>query len=98
MGDSPLALDAEQMRRLGYRTIDLLVDRLTGDPGPVLVAATPEELRSRLASPPPVEPTDDLSCCPISASPLMMERQVSSGPLRKPFWVTLTPSGEIATM
>ena len=62
MGDSPLALDAEQMRQLGYRTIDLLVDRLTGDPGPVVVAATPEELRSRLASPPPTGPTgyDDI--------------------------------------
>jgi glutamate/tyrosine decarboxylase-like PLP-dependent enzyme len=57
VGDPPLALDAEEMRRLGYRTIDLLVDRLTGDPGPVVVAATPEELRSRLASPPPAEPS-----------------------------------------
>ena len=57
IGVSPLALDAEQMRRLGYRTIDLLVDRLTGDPGPVVVAATPEELRARLASPPPAGPT-----------------------------------------
>ena len=27
---SPLALDAEMMRRLGYRTVDMLVDRLSG--------------------------------------------------------------------
>jgi aromatic-L-amino-acid decarboxylase len=53
-----LAIGAEEMRALGYRTIDLLVDRLTGDPGPVLRAGTPEELRARLASPPPDEPAE----------------------------------------
>ena len=31
---SPLALDPEPMRRLGYRTVDMLVDRLTGAAGP----------------------------------------------------------------
>lgn len=54
--ESPLALDAEQMRALGYRTIDLLVDRLTGEPGPVVRGATPEELHARLATPPPEAP------------------------------------------
>jgi aromatic-L-amino-acid/L-tryptophan decarboxylase len=54
--DSPLALDAESMRRLGYRTVDMLVDRLTGPPGPVVRSAAPEELRPRLAVPPPEEP------------------------------------------
>src|SRR4051812_36598252 len=44
------------MRALGYRTIDLLVDRITGDPGPVVRAGAPEELHARLASPPPEEP------------------------------------------
>jgi glutamate/tyrosine decarboxylase-like PLP-dependent enzyme len=53
---SPLSLSAEQMRALGYRTIDMLVDRLTGEPGPVVQARTPEELRARLATPPPAEP------------------------------------------
>jgi hypothetical protein len=37
---SPLALDADTMRRLGYRTIDLLVDRITGPVGPVVRRAT----------------------------------------------------------
>src|SRR5689334_1397956 len=55
---SPLALDAEAMRRLGYRTVDMLVDRLTGPPGPVVRAAAPDELRSRLAIPPPEAATD----------------------------------------
>jgi glutamate/tyrosine decarboxylase-like PLP-dependent enzyme len=53
---SPLALDAEEMRRLGYRTIDMLVDRITGPAGPVVRDATPEELRERLSTPPPEEP------------------------------------------
>src|SRR5438874_11597073 len=57
-GDSPLALDAELMRRLGYRTIDMLVERLTGPPGPVVRSSTPRELHARLASPPPEEPAE----------------------------------------
>ena len=44
------------MRRLGYRTIDMLVDRLAGQPGPVVRSATPRELRERLAIPPPEGP------------------------------------------
>jgi aromatic-L-amino-acid decarboxylase len=55
-GDSPLALDPSLMRQLGYRTVDLLVDRITGPPGPVVRSATPEELRERLALPPPEDP------------------------------------------
>jgi len=55
-GESSLALSAEEMRALGYRTIDLLVDRLTGAPGPVVRAASPDELRARLGGPPPEAP------------------------------------------
>jgi aromatic-L-amino-acid/L-tryptophan decarboxylase len=55
-GESPLALEPELMRRLGYRTVDMLVDRLTGDPGPVVRSAPPEDLLERLAMPPPEEP------------------------------------------
>jgi glutamate/tyrosine decarboxylase-like PLP-dependent enzyme len=54
---SPLALDGELMRRLGYRTVDLLVERLTGPSGPVVRTASPEELRERLAIAPPETPT-----------------------------------------
>ena len=53
---SPLALDAERMRRLGYRTVDMLVDRLTGDPGAVVRSAPPEQLLERLARPAPAGP------------------------------------------
>ncbi|MDX6533403.1 MAG: hypothetical protein QOF68_1147 [Gaiellales bacterium] len=53
---SPLALDAEEMRRQGYRAVDMLVDRLTGDPGPVVRSASQDELRRRLESPPPEHP------------------------------------------
>jgi hypothetical protein len=52
-GESPLGLDPELMRQLGYRTIDMLVDRIAGPAGPVVRSATPEELQERLAMPPP---------------------------------------------
>ena len=60
--DSSLSLDAETMRALGYRTVDMLVERITGPPGPVVSAATPEELRARLAASPPENPAafDDI--------------------------------------
>jgi glutamate/tyrosine decarboxylase-like PLP-dependent enzyme len=54
--DSPLGLDPELMRQLGYRTIDMLVDRIAGPPGPVVRSATPQELQHRLAMPPPEDP------------------------------------------
>jgi glutamate/tyrosine decarboxylase-like PLP-dependent enzyme len=54
--ESPLALDPETMRELGYRTIDMLVDRITGEPGPVVRSRTPGELRERLTMEPPEAP------------------------------------------
>jgi aromatic-L-amino-acid/L-tryptophan decarboxylase len=54
-GDDPLALDRETMRQLGYRTVDLLVERL-GREAPPLQRATPAEMRSRLEGPPPEQP------------------------------------------
>src|SRR3954470_6042004 len=54
--ESPLALDPETMRRLGYRTIDMLVDRITGAPGPVVRSQAPGELRERLTIAPPETP------------------------------------------
>src|SRR6266536_4060660 len=54
--DSRLALDPALMRQLGYRTVDMLVDRIAGPPGPVVRSATPEELHNRLAIAPPEDP------------------------------------------
>src|SRR5439155_15337111 len=54
--DSRLALDPALMRQLGYRTVDMLVDRIVGPPGPVVRSATPEELHNRLAIAPPEDP------------------------------------------
>jgi glutamate/tyrosine decarboxylase-like PLP-dependent enzyme len=54
--ESPLALDPETMRELGYRTIDMLVDRITGEPGPVVRSRTPGDLRERLTMAPPEAP------------------------------------------
>jgi hypothetical protein len=55
---SPLALDPESMRRLGYRTVDMLVDRITGPAGPVVRSATPEELHRRLSMSAPEGPAE----------------------------------------
>src|SRR2546427_13250271 len=48
------------MRRLGYRTIDALVERLSRpwDATPIVRTATPEELAARLGGPAPEEPVD----------------------------------------
>jgi glutamate/tyrosine decarboxylase-like PLP-dependent enzyme len=56
MERSPLALDAETMRQLGYRTVDMLVERLVAPPGPVVRSAAPHELRERLMLSPPESP------------------------------------------
>jgi aromatic-L-amino-acid/L-tryptophan decarboxylase len=57
MDGNPLALDPETMRRLGYQTVDLLVDRWVGlGAQPVLRRGTPMELAHRLNGPPPEGP------------------------------------------
>src|SRR5438067_13050262 len=57
MTHDPLGLDPTTMRELGYRTVDMLVDWLEAD-APPLRRATPEELRARLAGPPPNAPQE----------------------------------------
>jgi aromatic-L-amino-acid/L-tryptophan decarboxylase len=56
--DNPLALDSETMRQLGYRAVDMLVDRLNDPSIPPLRRATPQEMSERLSGPPPEEPQD----------------------------------------
>jgi aromatic-L-amino-acid/L-tryptophan decarboxylase len=51
-GDDPLALDREEMRRLGYRVVDFLLEQ----EGPPLRRASPEEMQRRLGGPPPAGP------------------------------------------
>ena len=54
MHDDPLDVDPETMRRLGYRTVDWLVDRaMRRRDEPVLVEATPAELADRVPGDPP---------------------------------------------
>jgi len=55
MHDSPLQLDPETMRALGYRTVDALV-RWLDEEAPPLTRATTEEMRGRLSGPPPDAP------------------------------------------
>src|SRR3954447_21878346 len=53
MPDDPLAIDAEEMRRMGYAVVDLLVRRITElADGPVLRRATVAEMRARIDEPP----------------------------------------------
>jgi aromatic-L-amino-acid decarboxylase len=51
-----LALDADTMRELGYRAVDMLVARALDESAPPLRRATPEEMRARISGPPPAEP------------------------------------------
>jgi aromatic-L-amino-acid/L-tryptophan decarboxylase len=52
--EDPLAVDAETMREIGYRAIDLLVERFaTLADQPVIETATREEMEQRLREPPP---------------------------------------------
>jgi aromatic-L-amino-acid decarboxylase len=57
-----LGLDAETMRQLGYRTVDLIVELLTDRAAPPLRRATPEEMRRRVAAEAPArgEPFEDV--------------------------------------
>ena len=56
--DDPLALDREQMRQLGYRVVDFLLEQ----EGPPLRRASPEEMQLRLDGPPPAraQPFDEV--------------------------------------
>jgi aromatic-L-amino-acid/L-tryptophan decarboxylase len=55
---SPLALDPEELRRLGYRAVDLMVAHLAGiADGPVFQPMTPDERRDLLDQPLPDEST-----------------------------------------
>ena len=52
--NDPLGLDPETMRRLGYQTVDMLVDRLSAvAEGPVIRRADRPEMERRLREPPP---------------------------------------------
>jgi aromatic-L-amino-acid/L-tryptophan decarboxylase len=52
--DDPLGLEPETMRRLGYQTVDMLVDRLSAvAEGPVIRRADRPEMERRLGEPPP---------------------------------------------
>jgi aromatic-L-amino-acid/L-tryptophan decarboxylase len=59
MGDDPLGLDRETMRAMGYRVVDLLVERIAGlANGPVLQTTSPGEMSARIDEPAPREGRD----------------------------------------
>ena len=56
MDENPLGLDPDTMRRLGYRTVDMLVDRLSAADAPPNRRIARSEIEGRLAEPPPEAP------------------------------------------
>ena len=56
MDRDPLALTPDEMRALGYRAIDLLIDRLSELSASPIVRASPAEMERLLNEPPPEEP------------------------------------------
>lgn len=59
MAGDPLELDRDTMRAMGYRVIDLLVERIvTLADGPVLRTGSRAELEARIAEPPPATGRD----------------------------------------
>jgi aromatic-L-amino-acid/L-tryptophan decarboxylase len=59
MADDPLELDAEQMRRMGYAVVDLLVRRIAGLANePVLSMASRTEMEARIDEPAPAGARD----------------------------------------
>ncbi|CAN5694904.1 hypothetical protein BH18ACT11_BH18ACT11_16900 [soil metagenome] len=57
--DDPLGIDPETMRRLGYRTVDMMVDRLSAvADGPVIRRAGRTEMEKLMSEPPPEEAHD----------------------------------------
>ncbi len=54
----PLGVDPEAMRAYGYRTVDMLVQRLCDRSIPPLRRASPQEMRDRLSGPPPAAGQD----------------------------------------
>jgi aromatic-L-amino-acid/L-tryptophan decarboxylase len=59
LGADPLAIGPEAMREMGYRVVDMLVDRLSRLPSePVLRIATRDQMEARIAEPPPAAGRD----------------------------------------
>ncbi len=57
--DNPLELDGETMRRMGYRVVDLLVERIAGlDARPAWQGGDRDRLRAEVGETPPDEPAD----------------------------------------
>jgi aromatic-L-amino-acid/L-tryptophan decarboxylase len=54
----PLELTPDQMREMGYRTVDMLVDQLTDPSIPAIRRSKPGELRERLGGAAPDKPRD----------------------------------------
>ena len=75
--EDPLALDPETMRELGYRTVDLLVERLQREEPPIR-RATPAEMRERLHGPAPAKPSRSTRSSPGSTATCSRSRAATA--------------------
>jgi aromatic-L-amino-acid decarboxylase len=79
----PLSLPPDEMRRLGHRVVDLVVDHWTTirDKPPVPTGAvTPEEILARLREPPPAGPGDVDAALDLAAELVLGQMQLVSHP------------------
>lgn len=80
-GADTLGLPAEEMRRLGHRVVDLIVERLAArDAEPAILTAPPEELRMAIGGPLPEAPGDAALALDILAGVALAHQQHGDHP------------------
>ena len=76
-----LGMDSDEMRRLGYKVVDLVVDRAINRAGePVIHEATPEALRAALGGPLPETPMDADTSLDLLAGTVLLNMQHGDHP------------------
>ena len=77
----PLGLPPEEMRRLGHRVVDMVVDHLEGlADGPAVRIGSPDELASALGGPLPEEPGDPDEALDLLAQVALTHMQYAHHP------------------
>jgi aromatic-L-amino-acid/L-tryptophan decarboxylase len=77
----PLSLPPEEVRRLGYRVVDLIVDRREAlRDGPPIVTGRPADLEGALREPPPAGPGDVEAALQLAADVILANMQHGDHP------------------
>ncbi|RBI83695.1 pyridoxal-dependent decarboxylase [Rhodosalinus halophilus] len=76
-----LGLEAEEMRRLGYRVVDMVVDRaMRRGQEPAILTGAPEDLRAALGGPLPEAPIDPEASLDLMAEVALAHQQHGDHP------------------